>query len=75
VVGLRTIDAHGAPPGWQRGLRRAAFALLSDLPLWLGYGVAMWDRERRTWHDRLASTWVVRANAIEAREREGRAIR
>ena len=72
MLGLRVIDARGTRPGWQRGLRRAAFAVLSDLPLWLGYGVAALDSERRTWHDRLAGTWVVRAKAIEAAEqREG----
>jgi uncharacterized RDD family membrane protein YckC len=75
MFGLRLVDARGAAPGWQRGLRRAAFALLSDLPLWLGYGAAMWDRERRTWHDHLAGTWVVRAKAIEAQEQQGRAAR
>jgi uncharacterized RDD family membrane protein YckC len=75
MFGLRLIDARGAPPGWQRGLRRAGFSLLSDLPLWLGYAAAAWSRDRRTWHDHLAGTWVVRTKAVEAAEQREGAIR
>jgi uncharacterized RDD family membrane protein YckC len=69
LLGLRTIDRHGRPPGMQRGLQRALFAIVSDVPLWLGYAFAAWDPERRTWHDRFASTWVVRASAIAGTRR------
>jgi uncharacterized RDD family membrane protein YckC len=70
LLGLRTIDTRGQAPGLQKGLLRAAVAVLSDLPLWLGYAAAGWDRERRTWHDRVSGTWVVRVAALkEAGER------
>jgi uncharacterized RDD family membrane protein YckC len=70
LLGLRTIDARGEAPGLRKGLLRAGVAVVSDLPLWLGYAAAGWDRERRTWHDRIAGTWVVRAVALdEVRER------
>jgi uncharacterized RDD family membrane protein YckC len=75
LVGLRLIDARGEPPGWARGLRRAGFALLSDLPLWLGYAAAMWDGEHRTWHDRVAGTWVVRTKTLDAAEQRERVAR
>ncbi len=60
ALGLRTIDAAGQPPGAQRGLVRALWSVLSEVPFWLGYALASWDSERRTLHDRFAKTWVVR---------------
>lgn len=60
LFGLRVVDAEGNPPGIRRGLTRAAFTLASELPVFLGFVWALFDRERRTWHDHLAQTWVVR---------------
>ena len=61
LFGLRIVDASGEPPGLQRGLARAMWAVISETPFYAGYLWAGWDQERRTWHDRLAGTWVVRA--------------
>jgi len=60
LFGLRVVDAAGKAPGVRRGLTRAAFTLASELPVFLGFVWALFDRERRTWHDHLAQTWVVR---------------
>jgi uncharacterized RDD family membrane protein YckC len=60
LFGLRVVDAEGNPPGIRRGLTRAAFTLASELPVFLGFVWALFDHERRTWHDHLAQTWVVR---------------
>jgi uncharacterized RDD family membrane protein YckC len=60
LFGLRVVDAEGNVPGIRRGLTRAAFTLASELPVFLGFLWALFDRERRTWHDHLAQTWVVR---------------
>lgn len=61
LLGLRVVDAEGNAPGLVRGFVRSLFALASDLPLFMGYVWALFDRERRGWHDHLARTWVVRA--------------
>lgn len=61
LCGLRIIDASGRAPGLRRGLLRAGWSLASSVPPWIGYLAATWDDERRTWHDRLSGTWVVRA--------------
>jgi uncharacterized RDD family membrane protein YckC len=60
LFGLRVVDASGNVPGMRRGLTRAVFTLGSELPVFLGFFWALFDRERRTWHDHLAQTWVVR---------------
>ena len=59
IIGLRMVDAAGNPPGWRRGIGRTAAAVLSGFFLRLGYAAAAWHSEKRTWHDRLAGTWVV----------------
>ena len=61
LLGLRVVDAEGHAPGLLRGFVRSLFALASDLPLFIGYVWALFDGERRAWHDHLARTWVVRA--------------
>lgn len=35
-------------------------SILSGNLIHLGYLWAIWDREKRTWHDHLAGTWVVK---------------
>ncbi len=59
VIGLRIVDAEGRAPGWKRGLGRTVGAWLSATALGLGYLAAAWHAEKRTWHDRMAGTWVV----------------
>ena len=58
--GLRLEGVDGQRPTLMRALVRALFAEVS-LFLWLGYVWAGWDRQGQTWHDRVAGTWVVRA--------------
>ena len=60
IVGVRIIRDDGAPPGTWSGLGRMAGAVLSGLPLGLGYLSAVWDSQSQTWHDKLASTYAVR---------------
>lgn len=60
AVGLRVLRSDGRRPGVRRGLARWLGSWLSALALGLGYLSSLWDNERRTWHDRLAGTRVVR---------------
>ena len=59
LLRLRIIDAEGAAPGFRRGLKRTVGAVLSGSLFGLGYVWAVWDREHRTWHDKIAKTYVV----------------
>jgi uncharacterized RDD family membrane protein YckC len=56
---LRIVGPDGRPPGWGRCLLRFAAAVLSWLPLGLGFLWVLVDRDRLAWHDRLSGTRLV----------------
>lgn len=60
AMGLRIVTADGNAPGALRGLGRTLGAIVSSIPLYLGYLWAAWDGETQTWHDKMAGTYVVR---------------
>jgi uncharacterized RDD family membrane protein YckC len=57
---IRVERANGAAMRWKDVLLRLAAALLSWLPLGLGYLWILVDRRRLAWHDRLSRTRMVR---------------
>lgn len=56
---IRVETPQGVAPSPARALLRFALAMVSLAPLGLGFWCALWDPERRTWHDRLSGTRVV----------------
>ena len=50
----------GGPPTWGRALLRFFAALLSLLPVGLGFLWALWDSEHATLHDRISGTRMYR---------------
>ncbi len=61
TLGMRAWSLYltlpdGRAPGPRHALLRCAAALLSWLPLGLGFLWCLFDRERLTWHDRLSGT-------------------
>jgi len=56
---VRVEREDGALPGWGDALRRLAAAVISWLPLGLGFLWILVDPQRRAWHDRLSRTRVV----------------
>jgi len=62
ALGIRVYDFSGGSPngiGYGRGLIRYLGRLISGIPCALGYLWMLWDKEKQTWHDKLASTVVV----------------
>jgi len=57
-LGLRGED--GSVPGWSRLLLRWLLAWPSLLLFGIGYWIALFDRQRRTWPDRVSATWIER---------------
>lgn len=57
---LRIAGPDGRPPGWGRALLRFAAAILSWLPLGLGFLWVLVDRDGQAWHDRLSGTRLER---------------
>lgn len=61
AVGLRVVRSEdNSPIGYGEAIRRHLTRMISVLPFLLGYLWMVLDRERRTWHDRLSDTKVVR---------------
>ena len=59
VMGLMVLRQDGVSVTPREAAVRALAALLSTLPLGLGFWVVLWDKDRRAWHDRIAGTDVV----------------
>ena len=57
---IRVQRPDGRWLSWERSGLRLLCAVLSWLPLGLGYIWALFDRDNKTWHDRLSNTIVVR---------------
>jgi uncharacterized RDD family membrane protein YckC len=58
--GIELVDTHGGSAGLGAATLRFLVAWLSALALGLGFLLSVVDRERRTWHDRLSGTRLVR---------------
>ncbi len=57
--GLRVETPVGDIPSFKVASIRFAAAILSWLPLGLGFFWQLWDKETLTWHDRLSGTRLV----------------
>lgn len=56
---LRVEREDGRLLGWDDTVRRLGWAIVSLLPLGLGFAWILFDPQRRAWHDRLSRTRVV----------------
>jgi uncharacterized RDD family membrane protein YckC len=64
VLGIRVYDfRQGGPIGYGRGFIRWISRIVSTIPILLGYFWMLWDGEKQTWHDKLAGSVVVPADA------------
>jgi uncharacterized RDD family membrane protein YckC len=64
IMGIRVLDAvTGRSLPYVRAFVRALVSSLSALALFLGYLWMLWEPRRRTWHDIVADSLVVRATA------------
>jgi uncharacterized RDD family membrane protein YckC len=54
--GLRVETPDGSIPTFKTASIRFFAAILSWLPLGLGFFWQLWDAEQLTWHDRLSGT-------------------
>jgi uncharacterized RDD family membrane protein YckC len=64
LMGIRVIDSQsGQPIGYGRAFIRYIGKFVSGIPCGLGYLWMLWDKERQTWHDKIASSLVVPTSA------------
>jgi uncharacterized RDD family membrane protein YckC len=61
IMGIRVLDAStGRPLTYVRAFVRALMSGLSAIPFFLGYLWMLWEPRKRTWHDIVADSLVVR---------------
>ena len=58
---VKVVQADGARITWTQALIRYLAAYLSWMALGLGFWWSLWDAEKKTWHDRLSGTRLIRA--------------
>jgi len=64
AMSIRVIDlANGGPIGTTRALIRYLGRIVSSIPCALGYFWMLWDKDKQTWHDKIATTVVVPTSA------------
>lgn len=60
ALDIRVVDfSSGGPIGYGRGALRYIGRIISGIPCYLGYLWMLWDKEKQTWHDKIATTVVV----------------
>ncbi len=61
ILGIRVVPADGGGNvSIGKALIRTVVAYVSGLVLLLGYLWMLWDRNKQTWHDKAAGTYVIR---------------
>lgn len=60
ALGLRVVLADGSPIGYGRAFGRAAAEILSGMACYIGYLIAFFDKEKRSLHDHICNTRVVK---------------
>jgi uncharacterized RDD family membrane protein YckC len=64
LLNIRVIDtATGGRVDYGRAFVRYLVAIVSGLACYIGYLWMLWDPEKQTWHDKVASTFVVPTSA------------
>ncbi len=66
LVGAVVVDTELRPIGIGRAFGRLLAVFVSTLPCYLGFLWALWDPQRQTFHDKLATTLVVRRDELHA---------
>jgi uncharacterized RDD family membrane protein YckC len=60
AVKIRVVTADGGKVGYGRAFARAVAEYLSLMILFIGYLMAAWDSEKRSLHDRICGTRVIK---------------
>ncbi len=64
AMNIRIVDADsGGPIGYGRAVIRYFSRILSAIPCFLGFFWMLWDDNKQTWHDKIATSVVVPTSA------------
>jgi len=68
VFGIRIISINGTQVSIKQIIVRVISSFFSAIPLGLGYIWIAVDANRQAWHDKIAGTYVIKANAISVQK-------
>jgi uncharacterized RDD family membrane protein YckC len=60
IMRLKIVTRNGQPIQFAEALVRCLSSIISAMALFLGFFWVGWDREKQSWHDKIAGTIVVR---------------
>jgi uncharacterized RDD family membrane protein YckC len=60
LLKTKVVNPDGSPIGWGKAIGRPLAEILSGCIVWIGYIIAFFDDEKRTLHDRICGTRVIR---------------
>jgi uncharacterized RDD family membrane protein YckC len=60
VMGIKLVRVDGRPVDVGLALVRAAASIFSALVMFIGFFWAGWNREKQSWHDKIAGTALVK---------------
>ena len=60
LLGCKVVDANGQIPGYGTAAIRYVMSIVSGAVILIGYLWAFWDKNKQTWHDKVANTYVVK---------------
>ncbi len=70
LVGIKVVDVQGNRPGLtSAALREILGKLVSAIVFYLGFFWIAWDRQKQGWHDKIAITYVVKAEPRRLKEK------
>ena len=64
LLGLKMVSADLKPVGIGRSLGRYFATIISTLPFGLGFFWAAFSAQKRTWHDMIAKTLIVKSKEL-----------
>jgi uncharacterized RDD family membrane protein YckC len=60
VLGCKVVDYNGQQPSYGTAAIRWLMSIVSAAVLFIGYIWAFFDKNKQTWHDKVARTYVVK---------------
>ncbi len=75
IAGVQVVSVNNQPVKlWQAIIRETIGKLISAQLFSLGYLWALWDKDRQTWHDKLARTYVVTQQPNDGKTHLGKPV-
>jgi len=59
-LGIKVVNYNSTQVSWGQAIVREVFKIVSSNVFLLGYLWMLWDKDKQTWHDKVAKTYVIK---------------